>query len=203
MRRSVTQPWQQRSKSTDDLIEIATIRTFAFSTKIDQVLLYLLRLNEINQTWAKKGFPNLNAWAYARLFRYASHDTLTRLCAVTTKIIAALDAEPMMINGQKVTGLDLLVTAKPSALIRTAGAVGAADEATRPLLVEGLLSGSSDDRKIKAKAGWKPEYGKAQAVWHWEDDEFELRIRGKEVHARIIENNLNWMLENRFTDDDG
>lgn len=197
----VSTPTFTRGKTDDDILELATIRTFAFQNRISQTILYLLRQMEIRQVWRKKGFDSLNSWAYGRLVRYASKDKLTRLCAVTTKVILALDAEPMVDaeTGEKITGLTLIERASPSALIRTSGAFAASENGERQSLLSGLLTGKSDDREIKSAAGWEPEYGKAQATWHWvSDDEFELTIRGKAIHQRIIENNLSWMLEERL-----
>lgn len=188
-------------KTEDDIVELATIRTFAFQNRISQTILYLLRQMELRQVWRRKGFDSLNGWAYSRLIPYASKDKLTRLCAVTTKVILALDAEPMINaeTGEKVTGLTLIENASPSALIRTSGAFAASDNGDRQKLLNGLLMGKSDDREIKQAAGWAPEYGKAQATWHWEDEEtFTLTIKGNVMHQRIIENNLAWMLEERL-----
>ena len=184
------------------ILERAIVRLLKLGTRLNQATLYLLREMEMGQDYRELGFTSLNAWAYARLDGLRSTDSLSRLCAVTTKVIATLDAEPMITeDGEKINGLVLLAEASTTALIRTAGTFAESDEGQRRTLVYGLLTGTSDDRLLKGSVGWEPKIGKARAQFQQvSDDEVDIHIRATPEQARVIENNIRWMTDIQFTE---
>lgn len=179
------------------VLERAIIRTFLFEDHLNQTVLYLLRQMEMTQGYRDLGYETMNDWAYGRLGRFRNPDTLSRLCAVTTKVITVLDAQPIILpdTGEKVTGLTLLANASVSALIRHAGRFVNADD--RTALVAVWMTGTSDDHRLRASTG--DEMEKAEGVVHnLIDDDVEMVIRGKSKHFAIIQKQLDWMIDWRF-----
>jgi hypothetical protein len=89
----------------------------------NQALLYLMREMEMHQSYRSPdngSFEDLRSWAYAKLERFASHETLVRLSGATLSLIAPLDAEPMITSdGEKIDGLAIITQASASSgLIR-------------------------------------------------------------------------------------
>lgn len=157
---------------------------------------------EATQGYRDLGFGSLSDWAHTKLERFRSPDQVSRLCAVTTKVIAALDAEPwtMRDTGEKIDGQTVIAMASPSSLMKRAGAFAASDNGEREEILSGLLTGTSDYRRI---GDYTPKFGKAEAfVRHSGDNTVEYYIKATEEQSRVIDNQILWMLEVRQSEDE-
>lgn len=195
--------WNRRlPQNYSKQLEQAVIQTLQFRNRINQTVLYLLREMEVVQAYRDLGFPDLASWAYAKLHGVTSDDTIGRLCATVTKVIAPLDALPVITqDGEKITGLSLIANASPSALMKVSGTFANSERNEQGILASGLMTGTSDDRYLKGKVGWEPRIGKAQAQFkQTKEDEVFIRIRATNAQARVIEKELRWLLEIQMTD---
>lgn len=184
------------------MAERSIIRTTHFGNRTTQALLYQLRDFNLHQYYRDRGFPSLEAWAKTSMIGVASKDKIGRLVSATERVIAVLDSSPSITpDGEKITGLSVIASASASALMRTAGTFAESTNGERDLLVQGLMTGSSDDRYLKGLTGWKPKIGKAQGViTQLEDDLVDIHIRGTSKQARAIEGGIEWVVEWRLTD---
>lgn len=147
--------------SSDQAIERGIETVMIFENLSGKVTLYLMRQAYERQIWRKRGFDDFEAWAHTRFNQTGmSADTIQRYCNVIEKIIAPLDAVPMLVDGHSVDGLILLAQSNPTSLQKVSGLYSRSDEANQATLLRGLTSGTSDYREIKASVGWSPTIGK-------------------------------------------
>jgi len=190
--------------------ESAIIGTLQFESLSNQTTLYLLREMFATQRYRDPsvgGFNSFREWVYTKLEPYKDKDTLSRLSGVIESVIQPLDAKPLIMEGGEiVTGTTIIEKASPSALMKTYGIFANAQNGDRAIIAQGLLSGSSDAKRIKQSIGWKPRIGKATAVFTdtGETDEageaiYDIHIRATYTQSKAIEKAIDWLIDIRFT----
>lgn len=195
----------QRSFSAPQILEEAILSTLEFGSLTNQTALFMMREMEMTRGYEVLGYPDLREWAYDKLTRVKSQDTVSRLCAATLNVVASLDLHPVVTaDGEKIDGLALISQSSPSSLMKLSGMVTNSTNGEREKLVLGLITGSSNAKQIRESVGQEPRVGKGIAVFteYTENDVpmTSIHITCTYEQSKFIEKAIAYVAEIRFTE---
>lgn len=132
----------------------AVERMSAFGEQLHAAELKVMRDMERDMSYNHLGFESLQDWINSLAIPENQADTLLRLARAVERIFILTDNNKWVTEDGEIITSDLLIEkASPSALMKMSFSFMNADEDQREKIATELLTGSSNARQIKRKAG--------------------------------------------------